>query len=42
MLIPLTGAEEKEEVIAVWRQDTANPALAQFVEALRAAVPFGR
>lgn len=42
VFIPLTGAEEKEEVIAVWRQDTANPALAQFVEALRAAVPFGR
>ena len=42
VFIPLTGAEEKEEVIAVWRQDTANPALTQFVEALRAAVPFGR
>lgn len=42
VFIPLTGHGEQEEVIAAWRNDTGNPALAQFVAALRAAAPFGR
>ena len=33
---------EQEEVIAAWRRDAQNPALAQFVAALRQAAPFGR
>lgn len=42
VFIPLTGQGEQEEVIAAWRRDAQNPALAQFVAALRQAAPFGR
>ena len=42
VFIPLTGRAEKEEVIAAWRADTANPALQPFAEALRQTAPFGR
>ena len=42
VFIPLTGPGEQEEVIAAWRRDAQNPALAQFVAALRQAAPFGR
>lgn len=40
VFIPLTGQGEQEEVIAAWRRDAQNPALAQFVAALRQAAPL--
>ncbi len=33
--VPLTGENEREEIIAVWKKDAPNPALGRYVKTLR-------
>ena len=33
--VPLEGAQEVEEIVAVWRRDNRNPALGRYLQSIQ-------